>query len=402
MKRILSLPNLLLLFISFLCFSGYTQAPEKIEAYQFEVISSQPSTSVKNQYFSSTCWSFSLLSMLESELIRMGRGEYDLSEMYIVRRVYEEKAIKYVRMHGMINFSGGGFFHDVLRVISKYGIVPDEAYSGLNIGEENHVHTEMDQVLKSYVADIIRNQNRKLTPVWYDGFVSLLDSYLGELPLEFQYDGQTYTPESYARMLDLNPDDYIQISSFTHHPFYEKFILEVPDNWAWGSVYNIPVDEMMEIMYYSLEKGYTISWSADISEKGFSWQNGVAVVPEISPENMTVSERIKWEGLSERAREKIMYSFNVPVPEKTITQELRQEGFNNYTTTDDHGMHITGLAHDQQGNKFFLVKNSWGTTGSPYNGYLYVSDSYVRYKTIAFIINKNAIPESIKGKFIHD
>lgn len=402
MKRILLPSVLLLLFVSCFWFSGYTQAPDLVEGYRFEVTSNHPATSIKNQYLSSTCWSFSVLSMFESELIRLGKGEYDLSEMYIVRRIYEEKAMKYVRMHGMINFAGGGFFHDVFHVLSTYGIVPDEVYRGLNIGEENHVHTEMDQVLKSYVEDIIQNQNRKLTPVWYGGFVSLLDSYLGEIPSEFQYNGQTYTPESYAAMLGLDTDDYVQISSFTHHPFYEQFILEVPDNWAWGSVYNLPLDEMMEIMYHSVEKGYTISWSADISEKGFSWQNGIAVVPDTDPENLTGKEKEKWEGMSEREKEKIIYSFSGPVPEKTITQELRQEGFNNYTTTDDHGMHITGLAYDKQGNKYFLVKNSWGTTGSPYNGYLYVSDSYVRYKTIAFVVNKNAIPESIKEKILHD
>ncbi|KPK84451.1 MAG: aminopeptidase [Bacteroides sp. SM23_62_1] len=372
------------------------QAPEELSGYQFKILTSLPATDVKNQYLSSTCWSFSILSMLESELIRLGKYEYDLSEMFIVRHVYEEKAEKYVRMHGMINFSGGGFFHDVFHIISKYGIVPDEVYSGLIIGEENHVHTEMDKVLKSYVTDIIQNQ--KLTPVWYDGFVKLLDSYLGGLPEHFDYDGQSYTPLSFARMLDLNPDDYIQISSFTHHPFYEQFILEVPDNWAWGLVYNLPLDDMMAILYHAVENGYTISWSADISEKGFSWQDGVAVVPETDLENLTSTDREEWKNLTKNEMEKIMYSFKGPVPEKIITQEIRQVAFDNYTTTDDHGMHITGLAHDQLGNKYFLVKNSWGTTISPYWGYLYVSDPYVRYKTIAITVNKNAIPVEIKKK----
>ncbi len=402
MKRKLLQGVLFLLLIICFWLPGYTQAPEINEGYQFTIVTDQPATSIKNQYLSSTCWSFSVLSMLESELIRRGRGEYDLSEMYVVRRIYEEKAVKYVRMHGMINFAGGGFFHDVFHVISTYGIVPDEVYSGLNIGEENHIHTEMDNLLKSYVADIIQNQNRKLTPVWYDGYLSLLDSYLGKIPAQFQYNEQAYTPESFARMLDLNPDDYIEISSFTHHPFYEQFILEVPDNWAWGSVYNLPLDEMMEVMYHALENGYTIAWSADISEKGFSWQNGVAVIPDTDPANLSGKEKEKWEGLTEREKEKLLYSFNGPVQEKVITQDLRQAGFNNYTTTDDHGMHITGLAHDQQGNKYFLVKNSWGITGSPYNGYLYVSDPYVRYKTIAFIVNKAAIPEGIMEKLFRE
>jgi len=402
MKRTLLSVVLFIALIYCYWLPGYTQAPDIREGYQFKIVTSQPATSIKNQYLSSTCWSFSILSMLESELIRLGKRDYDLSEMYIVRRIYEEKAVKYVRMHGTLNFAGGGFFHDALHIISTYGIVPDEVYSGLNIGEENHVHTEMDMVLKSYVSDIIQNQNHKLTPVWYNGFVSLLDSYLGEIPAQFQYHGQTYNPESFTQMLGLNPDDYVQISSFTHHPFYEKFVLEVPDNWAWGSVYNLPLGEMMEIMYHAIKKGYTISWSADISEKGFSWQNGVAVVPDIDPANLTGKDREKWEGLTEREKEKMIYNFNGPVPEKVITQELRQVGFNNYTTTDDHGMHITGLANDQLGNKYFLVKNSWGTTGSPYSGYLYVSDPYVRYKTIAIVVNKNALPAEIRGKILHE
>jgi len=398
MNRLVLSGVLYLVLIIYFVLPGFAQAPDIPEGYHFKIVANQPATSIKNQYLSNTCWSFSVLSMLESELIRQGKGEYDLSEMFIVRHVYEEKAVKYVRMHGSVNFGGGGFFHDVLKIISAYGIVPDEVYSGLTMGEENHIHTEMDNVLKSYVDDIIQNQNQKLTPVWHQGFSSLLDSYLGEISAHFQYDGQTYDPISFSLKLGLNPQDFIQISSFTHHPFYEQFILEVPDNWAWGSVYNVPLDEMLEIMYHAIEKGYTIAWSADISEKGFSWQNGIAVVPDIDLTNLEETEREKWMELTQKEKEKMMFSFNGPVPEKKISQEFRQTGFDNYTTTDDHGMHITGLATDKHGNKYFLVKNSWGLSGSPYNGYLYVSDPYVRFKTIAIIVNKNALPDRILKK----
>ncbi len=374
------------------------QPPEFTEGYVFKVIADHPATSVKNQYRSNTCWSFSVISMLESELIRTGKGEFDLSEMFTVRHAYAEKANKYVRLHGNLNFSGGGFAHDVLHVIDTYGITPESVYSGLCMGEENHVHNEMDEVLKGDVEDVVKNKNRKLTPNWHNAFVNLLESYLGEVPERFEYKGKEYTPESFARSLALNMDDYIEISSYTHHPFYKPFILEVPDNWAWGSAYNVPLDELLEIMYFAIDQGYTIAWSSDISEKGFSWSNGVAIVPDVELEDQAGTEREKWEELTDAEKQKMMFSFQGPVPERIITQEYRQTGFDNYTTTDDHGMHITGLAEDQLGKKYFLVKNSWGESGSPYDGYLYASEPFVRYKTMAIMVNKNAIPEHILKK----
>ena len=374
------------------------QPPEYTEGYTFKIIKDLPATPVKNQYMSSTCWSFSVISMLESELLRMGKGETDLSEMFVVRHVYDEKAIKYVRLHGNLSFTGGGFGHDVLHVIETYGMTPDSVYSGLTMGEPNHVHSEMDEVLKGDVEDVVKNRNRKLTPNWHDGFVSLLESYLGAVPEKFEYMGREYTPESYARSLGLNMGDYIEITSFSHHPFYKKFILEVPDNWAWGTAWNVPLDELLEIMYYSVNQGYTVTWSSDVSEKGFSWSDGVAIVPDVDLEDLTGTDREKWEELTDSEKQKMMYSFQGPVPEKKITQEMRQTGFDNFTTTDDHGMHITGMAEDQLGNPFFLVKNSWGNTGSPYNGYFYASEAFVRYKTIAIIVNRNGIPQHIRDK----
>lgn len=338
----------------------------KREEYNFTIIKDLPATSVKNQSFTNTCWSFSVISMLESELLRMGKDTFDLSEMFVVRNIYEEKAEKYIRMHGTINFAGGGFFHDVIHALDSFGIVPDEIYTGLAKGETIHFHTEMDDTLKDYVEKIVLDRNNKDTSDWRNGFADILDSCLGILPQEFNYRNSDYTPEVFASELNLNTEDYIEITSFNHHPFYRQFILEVPDNWAWGDFYNVPLDELIEIIYYSVDNGYSVAWSADISEKGFLWNKGVAVIPD--------------------------------VPEKKITQDLRQEGFDDYATTDDHGMHITGLAIDKNGKKYFRVKNSWGVIGSPYNGYLYASEPYVRYKTIAIMVNKNGIPDYIKQK----
>jgi bleomycin hydrolase len=384
--------------IIIVCQGMYAQPPESSESYLFKLIKQHPATSVKNQFRSSTCWSFSVISMLESELIRTGKEEIDLSEMFIVRYVYDEKAVKYVRLHGNLNFAGGGFSHDVLHVIGTYGITPESVYSGLYMGEDNHIHNEMDEVLKGNVEDVVKNRNRKLTPNWHTAFVSLLESYLGKVPETFEFEGKEYTPELFAESLGLNMDDYIEISSFLHHPFYEPFFLEVPDNWAWGSVYNVPLDEMMEIIYHAVDQDFTVVWSSDVSEKGFSWANGVAIVPDVELEDQTGTEREKWEELTDSEKQEMMYSFQGPVPEKKITQEMRQIDFDNYSTTDDHGMHITGLSEDQLGNKYFLVKNSWGETGSPYAGYFYASDAYVRYKTIAIMVNKHAIPEHIRKK----
>lgn len=368
------------------------------EGYQFKIIRDLPATSVKNQSSTSTCWSFSVISMIESELLNMGRDTIDLSEMFVVRHIYEEKAAKYIRMHGTINFAGGGFFHDVIHVLDSFGMVPDKIYPGLINGATIHDHSEMDELLQEYVDEIILNNNGNITPIWKDKFNGLLDSCLGELPVKFRDGNQDITPVEFASVLNINPENYVEITSFNHHPFYEQFILEVPDNWAWGSFYNVPLDELLEIIHYSVDKGFTVAWSADVSDKGFSWRNGVAVVPDVNLENLKGSEKQKWDGLTEEEKNMRLFSFNGPVPEMIISQELRQEGFDNYSTTDDHGMQITGIATDINGNIYFRVKNSWGLDGSPYKGYLYASESYVRYKTIAIMVNKSGIPDHIKHK----
>jgi bleomycin hydrolase len=368
------------------------------KGYQFTIVKENPSTPVKNQFKSSTCWSFSSLAFIESELMRMGKGEFDLSEMFVVRHTYAEKAVKYVRFQGALNFAGGGAFHDVLHVFREYGMVPEEVYNGKVIGEENHMHGELDEVTNAYVDAVIKNRNKKLTPVWYEGFEGILDAYLGTCPEKFSYKGKEYSPQSFAEELKINVDDYIELGSYTHHPFYEKFILEVPDNWLLDQIYNIPMDEMMKIIDNAIEKGYTVGWGSDISEKGFSWEYGVAIVPDEELTDLSGSEKERWEKLTSKEKEKALYSFDSPVKEKTITQEMRQIEFDNYSTTDDHGMQITGIAQDQEGNKFYKVKNSWGDNNHIYGGYFYASKAFVELKTIDIMVHKNAIPQDIQRK----
>lgn len=367
------------------------------EGFQFEIIKKLPATSVKDQHKSGTCWSFCTISMLESELLRIGKGKYDLSEMYVVRNSYESKAQRYVRMHGKINFTGGGATNDVIDVFRNDGMVTEEAYSGLLLGEKKHIHGEMDEVFKEYVDGVLENKNKKLSHAWYKGFEGLLDAYLGAEPEDFSYKGEEYNAKSYAESLEINPDDYVLISSFTHHPFYKEFILEVPDNWSWGTVYNLPLDEMMDVFHSAIKDGYTLSWATDVSERGFSWYNGIAMVPNIHKPDLKGTEREKWEELSTSEKEASIYSFREPVTEKEITQEIRQQAFDNFETTDDHGMHIIGTAKDQNGTPYFIVKNSWGT-GNKYDGYLYASEEYVKYKTVSVMVNKNAIPSKIRKK----
>jgi bleomycin hydrolase len=357
-----------------------------------------PVTSVENQYRSGTCWSFSGLAFLEAEMLRMKKDSVDLSEMYVVDLCYKDKADRYVRMQGNLNFGGGGAFHDNIYVWKNYGLVPEDVYPGLNYGTDKHVHGEMDAVLLSFIESVVENKNKELSPAWKNAFASIIDSYLGELPKEFTYKGKKYTPKTFAsEYIGLNPDNYVELTSFTHHPFYQPFILEVPDNWLWGNVYNLPLNEFTEVIDYSLKKGYTVAWAADVSHKGFSHTKGLAVIPETDIENMDNLERAKWEKLSKKDAETQIYQLNTIVKEKNITQEYRQTAFDNYTTTDDHGMLLLGKAHDQKGNEYYIVKNSWGTD-SKYNGYFYASKAFVIMQATNIMVNKEAIPESIRKK----
>jgi len=379
---------------------GFSQETVKKSdsGYIFTILKQLPATSVKNQYRSGTCWSYSAISFLESELLRTGKDTFDLSEMYCVRNAYSDKATMYIRFNGKHNFGGGGAAHDVTSVLKNYGMMPEEAYSGMTIGEANPVHGEMDAVLEADVEAVLKNSNKKLTPVWHKGFNGLLDAYLGKVPESFNYKGKDYTAKSFSGMMGLNPEDYVELSSYTHHPFYSKFIIEIPDNWELGEVYNLPIDELMQVIDNSVDQGYTVVWGADVSEKGFAWKSGIAVVPDKNVAEIAGMESGKWSKLSDAEKDKLLFKFDKPNPEKKITQDMRQVEFDNYQTTDDHGMHLTGIAKDQNGIKYYLIKNSWGLEGSPYRGYFYASESYVRLKTMDIMVHKNAIPNKIRKK----
>ncbi|MEZ5070395.1 MAG: C1 family peptidase [Bacteroidales bacterium] len=368
------------------------------EGYRFTIQKQWPATPVKDQHRSGTCWSFATTSFMESELLRTGKGEYDLSEMFFVRKAYEMKADKYVRVHGKGNFAAGGLAMDVLRIWQEEGVLTNDAYDGLTQGDSLPVHGEMDAVLSGYIEEVIKNRNRTLSPVWKSGFASLMDAYLGEVPAEFSTGGKTFTPKSFASDLGLDPGDYVAVGSFTHHPFYSPFLLEIPDNWMWSAIENVPLDDMMRVLDEALARGYTVCWDADVGEKGYDWKRGVALLPSTEIGDLSGLERARWDDLSESEQQELFYDFSTRKTERSITQENRQEGFDNYQTTDDHLMHITGWATDQDGKKFYLVKNSWGTGSHIYKGYHYVSETYMRGKTIFFLVHKDALPGDLAGK----
>jgi bleomycin hydrolase len=327
----------------------------------------------------------------------MGKGEHDLAEMWLVNADYHARAVDFVRWQGAKNFGPGAESNNVFDRIAEVGIVPEEAYPGLGYGQDVHVHGEMDALLESYVNTVIENENRTLSTAWLRGFDGILEAYLGEKPEQFDYQGSSYAAETFRDKKGIVPTDYLEISSFTHHPFYTEFVMEVPDNWSLGKVYNVPMNEMLQIAYAALDAGYSILWGSDVSEKGFSHRNGLAIIPEDNIAEMHGSEQAKWEAMTVKERKAQLYAFDTIVQEKVITQEMRQLAFDNYQTQDDHGMHITGYATNQNGDKFFKVKNSWGTE-NPYEGYFYASESWFLYKTLSIMVHKNAVPKEIKKK----
>lgn len=367
------------------------------EGYRFTTVKELPITLIQNQNRTSTCWCFSTLSFVESELLRMGKGSYNLSEMFVVWHTWLAKADKYVRTDGAISFDDGGGFEDPFYVMSRNGIVPEEVYSGLNYGEPAHVHNEMSAVLKGYINPILKNPNGKLSTAWLNGVKGILDAYLGNIPQKFTYQGKEYTPQSFYTSLGINPDDYVSLTSFTHHPYYTPFALEIPDNWMWSKSFNLPLDEFLSIFDYAIDNGYTVLWASDVSEIGYT-RKGLAVVPEVDVTQMSGSDQARWLGLSAAARNAELAKIaENPCTEKVITPALRQEGYDNKQTTDDHGMHIFGIAKDQNGKKFYMVKNSWGESGD-YKGIWYVSEAFVAYKTMDIMVHKNALPAAIKQK----
>lgn len=369
--------------------------------FKFTDVKINKTGSVKDQNKSGTCWAFSGLSTLEDNVMRKGGPELDLSEMFVVRNAYIDKAKKFMRMNGTINFAQGGSWGDVLNMTSLYGAMPEEAYSGLNYGEDKHSHYEMADALEAYLRAVLSRgtKNKKLTTAWLPGFIGILDAYLGKVPENFTYNGKTYTPSQWAKEMGLEPENFVNITSYTHHPFYENFILEIPDNWAWTESMNVPMEDMQRIVDNALEKGWTVMWAADVSEGGFKWNKGYALLPEDKDQkDMTDTELSRWVKLSDKDRESSKFDIKGPVKEKTVTQESRQKTFDNFETTDDHGMVIVGTAVDQEGNKYYKVKNSWDTN-QLYDGFLYVSMPFFLEKTLGVGVHNDAIPADIRKKF---
>lgn len=367
--------------------------------FQFKTIKELPITKIQNQASSGTCWCFSTISFLESEMLRNGyKGEeLNLSEAFVIAHAYADKAVKFIRVDGNLNFAGGSSFGDVMTIYKTYGAVPEKYMTGLNYGESRHVHGELDAVLKGYVKALLTNPNRKLSSAWKAGFQGILDAYLGPYPTQFEANGKQYDPKSYAESLPINIDDYVSLTSWEYMPYYKEFPMEVADNWRWELSYNIPLDELVEIMYYAIDNGYTVAWASDVSEKGFT-RNGVGTVPDYEALTPTGSDQARWIGLSPQEREReLAQKTKGPVKEKVITPELRQKEYDQKLTTDDHGMHIYGIAEDQNGTKYFKVKNSWGEAGA-YKGLWYVSEAFVRFKTMDILVHKDAIPKEIKKK----
>ena len=396
MKKVI----LTLALAAFAAASLGAQAPKvKPADYQFTTVKEIPVTSMKNQNRSGTCWCFSALSFLESEVIKAknlkAEAYPDFSEMFVVRHSYHDRAVKFVRLNGYLNMAAGSGFGDVLEVIRDYGLMPQSAYSGMNYGYDLPVQGELDAVLKGYVQAVVKNPNRKLTPVWPKGFDGILDAYLGELPETFVENGVTYTAESYRDAMGINPDDYVNISSYTHHPFYSQFAIEVEDNWRWGLCYNLPLDEFMAIIDNAVENGYTVLWGGDVSEPGFT-RDGLAVLLDTEAKATTGSDQERWVGKAEDKPAAAAEKKELP-KELQVTQEIRQRMYDEKTSTDDHGMHLYGTAKDQNGTKYYLIKNSWGVTGA-YDGTWYMSENFVKGKTLNFVVNKKALPKDIAKK----
>lgn len=351
----------------FLLISGHAFAQEHPD---FKIIKEVKTSSVKDQASSGTCWSYATTSFFETEAIRKGLEEIDLSEIYFVRYAYIQKAIYYVRLHGLGNFSQGGQGHDVTNVIKEYGAVPEKVYQGLEYGEPYNKHSEMVSVLKGMLENVVKNKNKRLSTGWLKAFTAALDSYLGNVPEKFEYNSKEYTPKSFSKdYLKLDMNDYVELTSYSHHPFYEWIDLEIPDNWSHDRYLNVPIDELMDIIKTSFDKGYSVCWDGDVSEKGFQHRKGKATL----------------------SNDDIKCMNNKGV------QEFRQLTFDNYTTTDDHLMHLTAYAKDDDGKIYYQTKNSWASDSNDYGGYLYMSEDFVKIKTVAILVHKDVLPQKIKN-----
>jgi hypothetical protein len=382
--------------ISLLCLCASVTVCAQDE-YEFTTVKELKITPVKNQSRSGTCWAFSGTGLIEAELLRTGKGEYDLSEMFVVNHSWRDKADRYVRLHGHLNFAQGGSFADVLYVFRHCGAVPRAIYSGLEYGEDIHVHGEMERMALGCVKAVTANPNGKVSPVWRKAFQGIIDSYLGEIPETFTWNGTSYTPKRFGELLGLNFDDYVSLTSFSHEPFYAPFALEIPDNWRWALSYNVPLEELMETVDRAIQTGYTIAWATDVSEPGFT-RDGLATLPDIKALETSGSDQERWVGLSAKEKEEEIRKLAAkPCKEMDVTQASRQEEYDSYRTTDDHGMLIYGTATDRTGKKFYLVKNSWGTENR-YKGTWYASQAFVAAKTVSIVVHRDALPKTLRAK----
>jgi bleomycin hydrolase len=361
------------------CLSAQESKPEKVGGYEFTNCTQQEALPVSNQFKSGTCWSFGGLSFFESEMIRMGMPAINLSEMYIVRHAYEMKAQRYIRMQGRFQFGPGGQFHDILEVGKLHGFMTEADYSGKPVSYGLPVHAELDAITKSMVSVAVKRPNKTLSDSWWPAYNSTLNSYLGEVNEETDEKGMET-----LKSTGLNLDDYVELTSFTHLEDYKKSILFIPDNWTMSGYYNLPLEDLLSVLNNALDKGFTVAWDADVSEKGFSFKNGLAVVPATP-----------WGQMSKTEQDTI---FNSTIKEAEVNAEMRQKLFENFETTDDHLMHITGKCKDQNGNKFYYTKNSWGTKRNSCGGFLYTSEAYFKLKTVAIMVHKDAIPKAIRKK----
>lgn len=358
------------------------QSANSKDHFTFTDVINLENTSIKDQGSSGTCWSYSGNSFIESEMIRMGKKPVELAQIFTARNAYVEKGKMYVKMHGAVTLGEGGAFHDVMNMYKKYGTVPRSVYSGLQEGQTRNNFSEMSKMSESVLASVIKND--KLSENWVKAYTSVIDTYLGEAPTEFTYEGKKHTPKTFAdQVVGVKAEDYVEISSLKEYPYYTKFTLLVPDNWSFDQVYNVKMDELVETVDNALKNGYTVAWAGDVSEKGFSWKNGVAFVPEIDFIQMTTEQKAEM--------------FNGPKAEKKVTEDDRQKAFDNYETTDDHGMHITGVAKDQNGKEYYIVKNSWGLSND-YKGYMYMTKEFMKYKATGIMLHKNAVPKAIAKK----
>jgi len=395
---LLAIISLTIVLPSFSQKKGKTPPSQAEEGYKFTTTIDLKPTPVKNQAATSTCWCFATTSFIESELLRMGKGEYDLSEMFIVRKNYEKRLKDNYLRRGKGNLGPGSLSHDFMKIFDEYGIVPDETYPGLNYGSPTHNHSELQDFINAVAAVPVQRRNE--SEQYREIANSVLDTYLGDLPESFTYKGATWTPETFAASLGINTSDYVEITSFTHFPFYSQGILEVPDNWTMERFYNVPLDELIEIIDYSFSQGYTVNWDGDVSEIGFSHPKGYAVIPAgSSVERGPATDRDRFERTpAQRPGAGSSSDIESPGPELNVTQELRQRAYERFSTTDDHLMHLTGIVKDQNGTKYYKTKNSWGTERNAFGGYLNMSESYVRAKTLFIMVNKNGIPAEIRAR----